>query len=125
MQHQQPAFAPPPGSVLRKAVLDALREEVFRVHGLEVRFVVEYMSVKDNWAWVHTFPESPDGRQHYEDISALLKYEKDGWTVIETPCTENENPDCCNGSDYFYGMQSRYPEVPFEIFPVQIEDAYR
>lgn len=125
VQPQKHAFTPPPGSVLRKAVLDALREEVFRVHGLDVRFVVEYLSVKGNWAWVDTLPESPDGRQHYEDIAALLKYEKGGWTVVETPCTEIENPDCYNGTEYFYGIQSRFPEVPLEIFPVSFQDRNR
>ncbi len=122
VQLQKPAFTPPPGSVLRKEILDEVREEVLRLHGLEVRFVVEHMSVKDDWAWVHTLPESPDGRQHYEDIYALLKYKKGIWTVVEIPCTEIENPDCYSGTEYFYGIQSRFPEVPLEIFPVTFQD---
>ena len=38
-------LTPPPGSSLRKAVLDALRQEIKRMHGLDVVFVVRHLRV--------------------------------------------------------------------------------
>jgi len=110
-------LTPLPGSPLRKAVLDAFRKEVKRVHGLDVVFVVKYLKVKNGWAWAHTLPQSPDGSNQYEDVSALLQLQDGAWTVVEVPCGEDENPDCLNGPGYFSGLQRRFPGVPTQIFP--------
>ena len=110
-------LTPLPGNPLRKAVLDALRQEVKRIHGMDVVFVVRHLKVKDGWAWVHTLPQSPDGSNRYEDVSALLQLKKGYWKVVEIPCAEEENPDCLNGPAYFSGLRKRFPSVPSEIFP--------
>jgi hypothetical protein len=110
-------LTPLPGTPMRKAVLDALRLEVKRIHGLDVVFVVIHLKVKEGWAWAHTRPQSPDGSSRYEDVSALLQRRNDNWTVVEIPCGEKENPDCLTGPDYFSRLQGRFPSVPTAIFP--------
>lgn len=110
-------LTPRPGTPIRKAVLDALRLEVKRIHGLDVVFVVRHLNVKDGWAWVHTRPQSPDGLHRYEDVAALLQLQDDAWTVVEIPCSEEENPDCLTGPAYVLHLQERFPGVPIEIFP--------
>jgi hypothetical protein len=111
------AWTPPPGSAERKAILDALREEVKRLHGLEVVFVVAHLKVLGGWAWVQTRPQSPDGTNRYEGISALLRKRGAGWEVAELPCTEMDNPECLGAPDYFRGLRARFPDVPEEILP--------
>jgi hypothetical protein len=110
-------LTPLPGDPLRKQVLDGLREEVKHLHGLDVVFVVRHLKVKDGWAWAHTSPQSPDGKNRYEDISALLRLHNNKWLVEEIPCTEPENPDCLDGSEYFVRLKKMYPTVAVEIFP--------
>ncbi len=110
-------LTPQPGDPLRKQLLDALRKEVKLIHGIEVVFVVKHLKVKDGWAWVHTAPQSPDGKSRYEDISALLQLENDIWKVAEIPCTEVENPECLDGPDYFKQLQVRYPDISAELLP--------
>ena len=108
---------PPPGSKLRKEVLDALRQEVKRIHALDVVFVVRHLKVKEGWAWVQAFPQSADGSNKYEDMSALLQLQDSSWAVVEIPCGEEENPDCLHGPEYFSGLRKRFQRVPAEIFP--------
>ncbi len=110
-------LTPAPGDPLRTAVLDALRERLQAAHGLEVVFVVRHLRVKDGWAWVHVGPESPDGSQRYEDVSALLRLRESLWTVAEIPCTEVDNPQCLGDPGYFAGLHERFPDAPPEIFP--------
>ena len=108
-----------PGSPVRRAVLDALRQEMKRLQGLKVVFVVRYLKVKDGWAWVHTLPQSPDGKNHYEDLSALLHLKSDTWKVAELACTEEENPQCLSNPMYFSELKKRFPKIPGEILPVE------
>jgi hypothetical protein len=110
-------LTPQVGNPLRSQILEALRNEVKRIHGLDVVFVVKHLRVKDGWAWVHTLPQSPDGSNHYEDISALLRVRNGSWEVVEIPCGEEENPDCLNGPEYFKRLKAQCPTVPIEIFP--------
>lgn len=105
------------GNPLRKQVLDALRSEVKRIHEVDVIFDVRYLKVKDGWAWVHTRPQSQNGANRYEDVSALLRLQDGVWKVVEIPCTEEENPECLNGPAYFETLQERYPTVAVEVFP--------
>jgi hypothetical protein len=108
-----------PGSPVRKAILDALRQEMKRLHSMDMVFVVKYMKVKDKWCWVHTLPQSADGMNHYEDVSALLHREGSVWKVAELACTEEENPECLSNPKYFKILKTRFPEVREEIFPME------
>ncbi len=106
-----------PGSLVRKAILDALREKMKHLSGLNMVFLVRWIKVKDGWTWVHTLPQSPDGKNHYEDISALLHIKDDTWEVVELACTEEENPKCLSNPEYFSELKKRFPKVPKEILP--------
>jgi hypothetical protein len=110
-------LTPLPGNPLRQKILDALRREVKRVQGLDVVFVVRHIKVKNGWSWVHTLPQSHDGENRYEDLSALLRLQKGTWQVVEIPCSEPENPECLNEPQYFDRLKERYPTVSVEIFP--------
>ncbi|WP_223156729.1 hypothetical protein [Sulfurovum lithotrophicum] len=106
-----------PGSPVRKTILDALRKKMKELQGTEMVFIVKYMKVKNGWSWVHTIPQSRDGKSHYEDISALM-YRKDGiWKVAELAYTEEENPECIGDPSYFTKLKERFPKVPAEILP--------
>jgi len=104
-----------PGSPLRRAILDVLRQEIMHLQWLKVVFVVKSLKVKDGWAWVHTLPQSPDGKNHYEDISALLHIKNGTWEVAELACTEEENPKCLSSPEYFSELKKRFPKMPVEI----------
>jgi len=110
-------LTPAPGASVRKAVLDSLREELKRMHELEVVFVVQHLKVKDGWAWIHVRPQSADGLQHYEDVAALLTMQDGGWTVVEIPCMEVDNPDCLDSPEFFAGLRKRFPQIPSAILP--------
>ena len=110
-------LAPLPGNPVRKAVLDALRQKMKRLQGLDMVFVVKYLKVKNGWCWVHTLPQSPDGKNRYEDISALLQRKGGVWKVVELACTEEENPACLSNPAYFTGLKKRFPKVPEGVLP--------
>jgi hypothetical protein len=116
-QASDSVLTPLPGDPLRQQLLDALRLEVKRTQGLDVVFVVRHLKVKNGWAWTHTQPQSLDGKNRYEDLSALLRLDGSNWTVAEIPCTEPENPECLEGPEYFKRLQQRYPTVAAEVFP--------
>ncbi len=105
------------GSPMRRAVLDALRQKMKRLSGLNMVFVVKYLKVKKGWAWVHTLPQSSDGKNHYEDVSALLHLKNDTWEIAELACTEEKNPKCLSNPNYFLELKKRFPKVPDEILP--------
>lgn len=117
VQASDSAVTPPPGDPVRKEILDALRQEVKRMHGIDVVFVVKHLKVKDGWAWVHALPQSADGKNRYEDTSALMQMDNHQWKVAEIPCTEVDNPECLDGPGYFIRLKELYPKVPIELFP--------
>ena len=106
-----------PNIPVRKTILDALRQEMKHLSGFNMVFVVRYIHVKEGWAWVHTLPQSPDGKNHYEDVSALLHLKDQTWEVAELACTEEENPKCLSNPNYFLELKKRFPKVPEEILP--------
>ena len=116
-QGDDSAWCPPPGHPERKAILDALRTEVFRLHHIRVVFVVKDLKVEDGWAWIHTLPQSEDDTQHYEDVSALMEKKDGSWRVAELACTEEDNPDCLGAPDFFERLRERHPGAPPGIFP--------
>ncbi len=124
IQAADPVLTPQPGDPLRKNILDALRTEVKRIQGLDVVFVVRNIRVKDGWSWVHTLPQSPDGKNNYEDLFALMQIKDGEWKVVEIPCTEVDNPECIGEAGYYEGLIMRFPDVSVELFedPVQNSD---
>lgn len=110
-------LTPAPSASVRKAVLDCVREELRRMHGLEAVFVVQHLKVKDGWAWIHVRPLSADGLQHYEDVAALLTMKDGDWTVAEIPCMEVDNPACLDSPEFFAGLRKRFSQMPTAILP--------
>jgi len=100
----------------RRDILDALRKTVKERLNLDVIFVVEYLKSKENWVYIHTLPQSKDGKNHYEDISALLTKKEGIWSVLEIPCTEEE-PGCLSDPDYFLNLKNKFPDLPDDILP--------
>jgi|UniRef100_A0A7C3WKZ3 hypothetical protein len=112
--------APAADRAVSQAILKALGQELKAWTGLEAVFLVKYLQVKNGWAWVATFPQSPDGKSRYEPVEALLHQEAGAWKVLEIrpggPDCE-EDPDCADDSRYFRRLKSRFPQAPPEIFP--------
>ncbi len=114
------AYTPPPGSPERKEILDALRQMVKNMSGLDVVFVIKYFKVQDSWAWIQTEPQSADGKSHYEPISGLLKKENGAWKYLYGPPEGGvceEDPDCADPERFFRKLKSKYPSAPPGIFP--------
>ena len=113
---------PAPGTMERRAILDGLRYWVRTHLGLKVRFVVRHLKVKSDWAWVVTEPQSPDGKEKYEPLSALLKKGKNCWTVVAVPsgeCAAADDPErsCRQSEREFIRAVTGAPLfVPVEIF---------
>lgn len=101
----------------RKAILDAVRQEIKNQHGLEVVFVVKRLRIISGWAWLHALPQSRDGKNHYEDVVALL-HKRDGrWLVADMPCSEEDNPDCIGNPEFLNKLQQRIKGIPPEMLP--------
>ncbi|MGB8247934.1 MAG: hypothetical protein WCE98_07975 [Chlorobium sp.] len=111
------AGTPPPGSSERREILDALRKEIFRLHRLDVVFVVGFLKAQDGWAWAETLPQSPDGRSRYEGVSALLRKSGGRWRIAELACSEPDNPECLDSPDYFRKLNMRFPALPVSVLP--------
>ncbi len=108
----------PEGTSKHTAILDALRKKIKQEYSLDVVFVVNYLKAKDGWAWIHTFPQSEDGKNHYEDIFALLRQDDSrNWKVVEIPCNEEEESDCITHPAYFSNLKKRFPDLSEEILP--------
>lgn len=116
-ESQKSAVTPPAGSVERKLILDALRDEIRRLHDINAVFVVTYLKVGEGWAWIETLPKSPDGTNQYEGVSALLRKSGTTWKVAEIACSEEDNEDCLESPGYFKLLTKRFPGVPPAILP--------
>ncbi len=108
--------APELGGQHRRAILDALRDEIKQRHGRDVVFVVHSLNVWSTWAWVHALAQSADGNIHYGDVSGLLGKRGDTWEVLELPCNDANNPNCAGHADYMAGLKQRFPTVPPALF---------
>jgi hypothetical protein len=110
-------YTPPEHSDERQAILEALRQQVEKLTHLKVIFVVNYLKVDHGWAWIETSPQSPDGKNHYEPVSALMREKNCVWKVAEIACTEPDNPKCLGNPDFFKNLRARFPKAPADIFP--------
>ncbi len=112
-------YIPLPGSTERKALLDVMRREIRKRHHLDVVFVVRNMRVCGEWAWVGTLPESPDGTNHYEDFSALLRKTDGVWVIVDIPGGGSDDDASTDGvMEYYNGLKDRFPGLPAAIFPL-------
>jgi len=118
-ESQKTAVTPPAGSVERKLIIDALRDRVQDLHRISAIFVVKYLKVLNGWAWIETLPQSPDGTNQYEGVSALLRKSGAKWKVAEIACAEEDNEECLDSPGYFKLLKKRFPGVPMTILPEQ------
>ena len=95
----QNVYTPEPGSVERKAVLDALRIPVERTLKQKIVFAAETFNVHGNWAYLDGAPQTPSGNRPdyagtaYEEavesgafdhnFFALLRKTSGRWRVVK------------------------------------------
>lgn len=107
----QGAYTPQPGNPERKAIMDAYRAEwMGGDQSRPVVFVVNFLKVRRGWAYVTVTPQSPDGSQHYETESGLLRKRNGQWKVLERVTGNGDHND-------FKTMRAKYPAVPSGVFP--------
>ena len=88
---------PPPGSALRKAVLNGLRPVIEKRLGLGVEFVITVIRVQGEWAFVVADPQRKGGKpingrrifgEGFEEmnglvIDAVLRKQGGRWMVVD------------------------------------------
>ncbi len=113
------AVTPPAGSLEGKLILDALRDEIKKLHSISAIFVVKHLKVLNGWAWIETLPQSSDGTNQYEGVSALLRKTGAKWKVAEIACSEEDSEECLDSPGYFKLLKKRFPGMPMAILPEQ------
>jgi hypothetical protein len=110
---------PPPGSRERRAILDAVRAELSHLTGPDLVFVVATLRVREGWAWIEAAPQSRDGANRYEDVTALLRKADGRWVVqLLGPCGEAQDPDSgCEEDTDPEGLRERFPTLPPDLVP--------
>jgi hypothetical protein len=113
---------PPPGSRERRAILDALRAELSHLIGPDLVFVVATLRVREGWAWIEAAPQSRDGANRYEDVTALLRKEDGRWVVqLLGPCGEAQDPESgCNEDIDPEPLMARFPTLPPDLVPHEV-----
>lgn len=93
------AAEPPPGSPLRKAVLDAMRVRTEQDLGPPIQYLIKGMNVEGNIAFVAAEPQRMNGQKidwrrfpfyqtmeaggMSDEVAALLRFEGGAWRVEE------------------------------------------
>lgn len=85
--------APQPGTPERAQIMDTLRTKLAQLDAShrDMVFVVRELCVSSTKGWVTVDPQSADGSNHYEPVSAALKRHKKRWTV-DIACAEESCP---------------------------------
>jgi hypothetical protein len=108
------AHTPAKGTAERTAILAGVHRAMEKQDpAKKVVLVVKYLKVHNGWAWIQVAPQSPDGTQHYEDQSGLLRKEGAQWSLLEWMPAE-EGTDA---TAYFKDLKKKYPAAPTDIFP--------
>ncbi|EGV15952.1 hypothetical protein [Thiocapsa marina] len=109
----------PPGSRERRAILDALRAELSPFTGPDLVFVVDVLRVRAGWAWIEAAPQSRDGANRYEDVTALLHKEDGRWVVkLLGPCGEAQDQEsACDEDTDPERLMERFPTLPPDLVP--------
>ena len=113
------AYTPKRGDPERDAIMDALRQ-MLKTSKKDLVFVVDYLKVKDGWAWVKPNPQSPDGKTHLEPVWSLLQKQDGQWKVVYVrPCCGEcaEDPDCVDDKRLYKMLKRKFPDAPKGIFP--------
>jgi hypothetical protein len=110
---------PAKGSAERKAILDALR--VVQFPKQEVKYVVNYLRVHNNWAWVDVSPQDGSGKPVAEGGIALMHCKKGTWSYVDTSKVPEDPKDPEGAQDASPGFVKNliklHPDLPADIFP--------
>jgi hypothetical protein len=107
----------------RTVMLDLMREEIYRIEPIEIKFVVDHFKVSNNYAWFEGTAQLKDGKTiDFGDdfpgdccrVLSLFQKTNGSWTIAEFMpfCT-----DVCH-----LGIANRFPKAPKGIFP--LDDVY-
>lgn len=78
-----------------------------------VIFVVPYLKVHGDWAWVQVAPQSKDGKQRFEEQAGLFRRQSGSWQLVTWEPTEE-------GTDwaaFFQQLKAKHPTLPADILP--------
>jgi hypothetical protein len=109
------AHTPPAGDPERNAILDTLR-----IRYGDMVFVVDYLKVKDGWAWIEFSPRSRDGTNRLEGDVSLLRHVDGRWKEVGGRAAGaecEEDPDCADDQRFFRKLKADFPDLPMEILP--------
>jgi hypothetical protein len=103
------------GSVERKVIIDSVRAVYAEQDAAKppVIFVVPYLKVHGNWAWIRVEPQTKDGKQKYEPQSGLFRHEGERWVLVAWQPVE-EGTDV---AAFFKELKAKNPEMPEDILP--------
>lgn len=142
--HAEGPYTPPPGTLERKAIMEALREGLKRfpdsysldfkykredVHvppDIKIRFLVAHLQIKDGWAWVEAEVEN----YCCASICALLAKKQGKWEIMglvnpNYVVCAGKREECIDAKNYIYQeFRRKFPAVPSEIFPQIIAERY-
>lgn len=103
-------YKPAKGSVERKAILNGFRAVWLKDSNYKnVIFVVDYLAVKNGWAYLSVSPQSPNGKNHYESESALMRRQNGKWKVLQRLGGEIDCDLPC--------LKRKFPQMPTAIYP--------
>ncbi len=110
---------PAKGSAERKALLDAMRAVQFPKQ--DVVYVVNYMKVHNDWAWVDISPQDRKGQAVAEGGPSLWHCKKGQWTYVDTSKVPEDPQDPLGPEDaspgFVKNLQKVFRDVPSDIFP--------
>lgn len=88
---------PAAGSAERAQVMTALRGELAKYdpNAHDLRFVVRDLCVSNATGWIEADPQSANGENRYEPVSASLRKRNGRWVVGRLACSEE---DCAAGT---------------------------
>lgn len=107
------AYTPAKGGATRKQIADAMRRSVGQSAGVYVVFNFDWVKINGSWAYAETRPESPDGQNKYEPVSALLRRSKGLWRVVARAETDDET----SPAQAQRQLRNRFPSAPRDVFP--------
>lgn len=107
------AYSPARGSAIRKAIADGLRRDVGQFAGVYAVFNFQHLKVNGRWAYAETEPESPDGKNKYEPVAALLKRNGSVWNVVGRVVADGDS----SPATALRRVKRRFPSAPRDIFP--------
>ena len=115
VRHSAAVSTPAPGSLERKAIMDALRVPVERSYHARVVFVVSRLKVGAGYAYVDAAAQGPDGKppaglaEMGGSLSALLRKQGGRWQVLKW--------GSYGGTDLIVECRKKYPHAPASLFP--------